>query len=303
MRTKIQYGTYYLCEGACSQYFQLLCYCETRSYKMLHKNENPLTLLLKSYCENYRFIYKANPGNAGDGVIAAATYDFLEGNNFNFSPYDATENYTPERDILLFGGGGNLIEGYYAEGRDFIRDNIHKFAKTIIFPSTINGYEDFFEANKNSLFICCREKISYSKLLKLGYIPNESIILTHDMAFYLNKENYVTSIVAKKKVVSCYRTDSESLTKEHRENNYDISLTWNGDFWDNVHLARNSTRSLISFLQEYKTVNTDRLHIAILGSLLGMEVNFHPNSYYKNEAVYDNSLLNYYPKTYFMKNS
>ncbi len=34
-------------------------------------------LLLKSYHLSHRFVYKANHGNAGDGVIASATYDFL----------------------------------------------------------------------------------------------------------------------------------------------------------------------------------------------------------------------------------
>jgi exopolysaccharide biosynthesis predicted pyruvyltransferase EpsI len=53
---------------------------------------------------------------------------------------------------------------------------------------------------------------------------------------------------------------------------------------------------MINFLEEYKVVNTDRLHVAILASLLGKEVNFYPNSYYKNEAVYNYSLLNHYQK-------
>lgn len=35
-------------------------------------------LFLKSYHPSHRFVYKANPGNAGDGVIASATYDFFE---------------------------------------------------------------------------------------------------------------------------------------------------------------------------------------------------------------------------------
>lgn len=83
------------------------------------------------------------------------------------------------------------------------------------------------------------------------------------------------------KQANCFRTDSESLTGDYKENNHDISLTWNGDYWDNEFLARNSTRCMINFLEEYKVVNTDRLHVAILASLLGKEVNFYPNSYYK----------------------
>ncbi|WMW62942.1 polysaccharide pyruvyl transferase family protein [Serratia marcescens] len=268
---------------------------------MSHKNENQFTSMLRELCKSYHFVYKANPGNAGDGVIAAATYDYLEANGFDYSPFISSEKYSPEKHVLLFGGGGNLIENYYAEGRDFIQNNISNFAKVIIFPSTIFGYTDFFKENIKNLFICCREKTSYERLLKLGYIPDESIILTQDMAFYLDKDKYINDVAPTKEIASCYRTDSESLTKRHHENNHDISLTWNGDYWDNVNLARNSTRSLISFLQDYKAVNTDRLHVAILGSLLGMEVNFYPNSYYKNESVYDHSLMNYFPNTYFIK--
>jgi exopolysaccharide biosynthesis predicted pyruvyltransferase EpsI len=268
---------------------------------MPHQNENQFTSTLRELYKKYRFIYKANPGNAGDGVIAAATYDYLNANGFDYSPFSASEVYTPERDVLLFGGGGNLIEGYYAEGRDFIKNNLEKFAKVIIFPSTVFGYTDFFKENIKHLFVCCREKTSYDHLLKLGYIPGESVILTQDMAFYLDKGKYINNVRPTKSKASCYRTDSESLTKQQYENNHDISLTWNGDYWDNVDLARNSTRSLISFLQEYRAVDTDRLHVAILGSLLGMEVNFYPNSYYKNESVYEHSLINYYPNTYFIK--
>ncbi|STU96677.1 Uncharacterised protein [Klebsiella pneumoniae] len=66
-----------------------------------------------------------------------------------------------------------------------------------------------------------------------------------------------------KKQANCFRTDSESLTGDYKENNHDISLTWNGDYWDNEFLARNSTRCMINFLEEYKVVNTDRLHVAI----------------------------------------
>ena len=89
--------------------------------------------------------------------------------------------------------------------------------------------------------------------------------------------------------------DSESLTGDYKETIM-IFRSPNGDYWDNEFLARNSTRCMINFLEEYKVVNTDRLHVAILASLLGKEVNFYPNSYTKNEAVYNYSLFNRYPK-------
>jgi exopolysaccharide biosynthesis predicted pyruvyltransferase EpsI len=86
-------------------------------------------LFLKSYHPSHRFVYKANPGNAGDGVIASATYDFFERNALTYVPYRDDEHYNSDTDILIFGGGGNLIEGLYSEGRDFIHNNIKNFIK------------------------------------------------------------------------------------------------------------------------------------------------------------------------------
>ncbi|MCL0389549.1 polysaccharide pyruvyl transferase family protein [Klebsiella pneumoniae] len=257
-------------------------------------------LLLKSYHLSHRFVYKANPGNAGDGVIASATYDFFERNALTYIPYRDGERYSSETDILIFGGGGNLIEGLYSEGDDFIQNNIGKFHKVIIMPSTIRGYSDLFINNIDKFVVFCRENITFDYIKSLNYEPNKNVFITDDMAFYLDLNKYLSLKPVYKKQANCFRTDSESLTGDYKENNHDISLTWNGDYWDNEFLARNSTRCMINFLEEYKVVNTDRLHVAILASLLGKEVNFYPNSYYKNEAVYNYSLFNRYPKTCFI---
>ncbi|EIV2468488.1 polysaccharide pyruvyl transferase family protein [Klebsiella pneumoniae] len=257
-------------------------------------------LLLKSYHLSHRFVYKANPGNAGDGVIASATYDFFERNALTYIPYRDGERYSSETDILIFGGGGNLIEGLYSEGHDFIQNNIGKFHKVIIMPSTIRGYSDLFINNIDKFVVFCRENITFDYIKSLNYEPNKNVFITDDMAFYLDLNKYLSLKPVYKKQANCFRTDSESLTGDYKENNHDISLTWNGDYWDNEFLARNSTRCMINFLEEYKVVNTDRLHVAILASLLGKEVNFYPNSYYKNEAVYNYSLFNRYPKTCFI---
>ncbi|MCG7388272.1 polysaccharide pyruvyl transferase family protein [Pantoea sp. ACRSB] len=258
--------------------------------------------LLESYHSKYNLVYKANPGNAGDGVIASATYDFFAKNEITFSNYREEKKYLSSTHVLVFGGGGNLIEGLYSEGKDFIEEKLNDFYRIIIMPSTIKGYEEFFRGNINKLIILCREEITFEYIQSLGYEKGKNVLLTDDMAFYLDLSNYMSFVEPLKNIANCFRTDSESLTGEWKANNHDISLTWNGDYWDNINLARNSTRCMINFLEEYITVNTDRLHVAILASLLGKEVNFHPNSYYKNEAVYNYSLLDHYPKTVFIKN-
>jgi len=76
------------------------------------------------------------------------------------------------------------------------------------------------------------------------------------------------------------------------QSNIDISTSWNGDLWQNKQLAKYATLSLASYLSGYEEVATDRLHVAILASLLGKKVIFYPNDYYKNRAVFENSLSN-----------
>ena len=149
-------------------------------------------LFLKSYHLSHRFVYKANPGNAGDGVIASATYDFFERNALTYIPYRDGERYSSETDILIFGGGGNLIEGLYSEGHDFIQNNIGKFHKVIIMPSTIRGYSDLFIYNIDKFVVFCRENITFDYIKSLNYEPNKNVFITDDMAFYLDLNKYLS---------------------------------------------------------------------------------------------------------------
>ncbi|MBT0719874.1 polysaccharide pyruvyl transferase family protein [Rosenbergiella collisarenosi] len=255
--------------------------------------------IIKFYHSQHTFVYKANPGNAGDGVIASATYDFFEKFNLDFEMYSASAKYNPNEHVLVFGGGGNLIEGLYREGRDFLEDNLSSFAKVLIFPSTIKGYSDFFREHEDKFVVFCREQTTYEYILSLGYDGN-SCYLTDDMAFYLDLKKYTSGASVTKESCNCFRTDGESSFETGHENNHDISLTWNGDYWDNKDLARNSTRCMINFLESYSTINTDRLHVSILGCLLDKKVNFYPNSYYKNQAVFNYSILNKFQKVVFI---
>ena len=57
--------------------------------------------------------------------------------------------------------------------------------------------------------------------------------------------------------------------------------------------------SIFQYLSKYEVINTNRLHIAIAGCLLGIKVNMYSNNYYKNKAIYDYSLSKYYDRIIF----
>jgi len=63
------------------------------------------------------------------------------------------------------------------------------------------------------------------------------------------------------------------------------------------HLS--SVYPFIDSIAKYGIIHTDRLHVAIAGCLLGLEVHLYPNSYFKNKAVYLSSIEGYYDNVFF----
>jgi len=55
-------------------------------------------------------------------------------------------------------------------------------------------------------------------------------------------------------------------------------------------LVIHGCREFLDYLAAFDKIETNRLHVAIGGSLLGKEVNLYANSYWKNRAVYEASL-------------
>jgi exopolysaccharide biosynthesis predicted pyruvyltransferase EpsI len=53
---------------------------------------------------------------------------------------------------------------------------------------------------------------------------------------------------------------------------------------------------LLFFIKQFDIINTNRLHVCLAGAILGKEVNFYPNSYYKNRAVYEFSMKGKFKK-------
>ena len=60
------------------------------------------------------------------------------------------------------------------------------------------------------------------------------------------------------------------------------------------------SRSMLRCVREATGLRTNRLHVAIAGGLLGKPVEFYPNSYFKNEAIYRFSLRDRFPTIRWM---
>jgi exopolysaccharide biosynthesis predicted pyruvyltransferase EpsI len=93
------------------------------------------------------------------------------------------------------------------------------------------------------------------------------------------------------KELNCFRTDIEKTRLKIPQDNLDISVTF-AYGTRNEELALYGCHRLLKFINNFDTIKTNRLHIAIAGALLGKDVEFHPNSYFKNKAVWEFSLRN-----------
>lgn len=232
---------------------------------------------LKEYLSKYKNTtvdFYRFPGNYGDSLIWHGTKSLLSLLNISECYIDiSSPKYS---DVLLIDGGGNLVD-YYSDVRDFLIKKPALYSEVVILPHTIFGEKQIEILNNVSskLTIFCREKIS-AKFLE-NKLKRAEIYLWHDCAFY----NEFAQISAGSGVLNAFRSDVESVLNTHPDSNNDVS--YNG-------YATKPLNELIGVLQKYAQVNTDRLHIAIVATLLGKKVRLFPNSYYKNKAVFDYSL-------------
>ncbi len=286
-----------------------------------------------------RFEYYPNPGNAGDALMAKATYgmfDLLEVDYGSFDQSSLRDVARMSGKTIVLASGGNFAEGGYNTYADIL-GRLHRVAKQIIvLPHTIHGNVNLLSQLGENVILICRERISYQHVRQ--HAPNAKVFLAHDMALMLDiaaalefKPRYVSSVAMKallrlmgsekaqlyptfksylsglktrtqasgqsslgKKVANLYRSDIEKTAIAIPEDNLDASLAFNFGVTSPMK-ASFTVFHLLKFLDAFDVINTNRLHVAIAGALLGKQVNLSSNSYFKCQAVYDYSLKDAFP--------
>lgn len=247
------------------------------------------------------FCWVANAGNAGDALIALGTFHFFD--RYGLTPTLVRQSELEKIrafDLIVFGGGGNLIPNY-SDGITFLEYAAALGKQIVVLPHTTFGRESELIKLSKNLRIFLREKWSFDDLVACGF-PRDRLGLADDLALSIEGRFFSTRARTPSRTVAhCLRMDSES---DHAFtpiplDNYDISATWIGDLWHSRAHTEAVVKTLEAYLNQFETVVTDRLHIAILAGLLGLEVRFFQNSYYKNEAVYQYSLRHKFPNIHF----
>jgi len=206
-----------------------------------------------------------------------------------------------DNSIILIGGGGN-INDFWFHGIRLLKllINQNRDSTIIVAPQSyyfrITNFPSIFKEFEGEAYLFCREKYSYKLLSKMKLPTNVKVILSHDTAFYLSREDFPKG--SPKHDLLCFRQDKESIITE-KVKNVVRKIAENPLELDVATKAKNFNE-FVSAITNSKNVYTDRLHVAILAAILKKQVFLFPNKYWKNKGVFEYSLKKYKNVTFIM---
>jgi|SRR5271157_57100 len=290
---------------------------------------SPIKDYLSSLPRNERLYYFANPGNAGDALIALATYQLFNQLGMDYCIVNESHPFDPTDRIMVYSGGGNLVE-YYNTARKAILEYYPRLRKLIILPHTIQANEDLLAGFRENVDVLCREPVSYAHVQR--YAPRANVYLMDDMAFLLDaavlraddsfahdpvpfswklRDDLCAALLPLRLAVgrrfrsgeraslNAFRKDIESSGRFSRRESVDLAILF-AHGTDSEPVVHYVARRLFKVLDHYQTIRTDRLHICIVAAMLGKQVEFFANSYSKCEAVYHHSIKDRFPNVHWM---
>lgn len=251
-----------------------------------------------------------NPGNAGDCLIASATWQIFD--DIGLAPVTLRPRDFKAGSKVILGGGGNLVPQYHDTERALKRCLELDVSRCILLPSTVRGHESLLKQLDSRFTMLCRDFESFSHVRQ--HVAGAKVFLAPDIVFGLEPHRLlarVKSLEHKYKLIfdkdwfnrrikwrralayqKCriadplwiLRCDIESKGAEAANELADL----NGHFITK-RMGRAScdqvSSDIVRLLMDALAVNTDRLHIAIPTLLLNRPLKIRDNSYGKLSAV------------------
>jgi exopolysaccharide biosynthesis predicted pyruvyltransferase EpsI len=263
-----------------------------------------------------RFV--TNPGNAGDGLIAAGTWQLFD--QLNLRPVVSKVKQVARGDIAIYSGGGNLVPEYPA-CREFLERCLAVGAdRVLILPHTIRGHEGLLASLDERFTLVCRDTESLERVRVSA--PGARVIQAPDLALCLDvrrlrescrsleaHRRFALDLVANGQAARYFRwrrtlrrlknersgtlyvlrADAEAPVGASGDPRWDISKYYISKFRSRYECDFVS-RDILDFMEGVPAVVTNRLHVGIAGALMGKQVTFRDNSYGKIRAVFNTSL-------------
>jgi exopolysaccharide biosynthesis predicted pyruvyltransferase EpsI len=276
---------------------------------------------LENYLAQYKneiIYFHPNPGNAGDSLINVGCFDLFKKLGLKYKTFWWKDDFEPSGKTIVLGGGGGFVPEWTFT-KDFVTKYHQECKKLILLPQTIVGNEELLSKLGSNVDIFVREVISYGHVKQ--HVSRCNLYLSDDVAFHININNALEERVnkykfksrvkdflvdhgAKKKtgshgILNAFRTDAEKSDIKLPEKNFDVSLPYSLGT-RNEFMCRRTVNRFLNFLNQFDEVRTNRLHVAVGAMLLGKNVKFHANGYYKCKAVYEYSIKDKYSNLEWM---
>lgn len=244
------------------------------------------------------FTFIPNSGNMGDMLIASSTLMFFDKYHIKYKFYNNNIDAN-----IVYGGGGQWTSDYKEYWQKWI-NVFEKAKKILILPSSFHNCQELIDIMDERFTVFCREEKSYNYLKSFNTKAN--IFLDHDMAFRMNLDklpkkynkismqmtNAIKTIKGMLPMKRCYtffmRSDCESRNQYYSD--IDISSLLYGKATSSRKYIDCCTSLMLMAINNTDIVITDRLHVAIAGSLLGKEVCMLDNTYGKLSSVYNRTM-------------
>lgn len=281
------------------------------------KENNFLNFL--ELCREESFFLVAVPGNSGDVLLQKGLEMYLKEQGFTLTDHSLSA------DTILIHGGGNIDDVWYA-GIQLTKDVLQGYPdkKIIIAPSTCHFSHTDFSAIVNSgtqeMHIFLREENSYLRLQNMRLRTNVHVYVADDTAFLLEGTEYLTQLKrgsSNDYTLFAFRTDRESAILRFESQPHVKSLwqtlvrvyhRWflrkflKRELGSEYHHTKKRIvdasftdfDTFVSYVAHAGDIYTDRLHVGILGAMLGKKVYLYKTRYDKIQGVYEQT-LRFYP--------
>lgn len=226
-----------------------------------------------------------NPGNIGDALINVSCYRYLTARFRKITVSSWRE--APANKHVFIAGGGNLVEDLYDDMAGFL-GGLDRGQQLYLFPSTVSGYEALLGQLRGRTRILSRERVSFAHVRE--HLGEAETALGHDAGFALADRLWAAFAIHQvppQKTARFYRKDAEGKIGEPGDGDL---MAGGGNDWTDPAEAEKAVLAIAPEILACSRIYTDRLHCAILSALLGRYVVLRPNSYFKNQEVFDHSL-------------
>jgi exopolysaccharide biosynthesis predicted pyruvyltransferase EpsI len=235
-------------------------------------------------CFNLDEKYSRNPVLGVKYLVNIALWKL--GSKKGFKIVDIPQNI----DLILFEGGGYVNDVWF--GPTLLNQVLKRNQQVVaVAPQSYRFNEPSIETHDDSrkLYLFCRENGSFKHLKQMDLADNIQVETSPEVALYLTREDLVQHISPRDEgyQLVAFRGDKESAISNELKKEV-LSLCSNPMQSDIS--VKGTLSEFISSVEYAEKIFTDRLHVAILGSILGKDVTMFGNMYHKNRGVWEYSL-------------